>query len=274
MSYGDDYEDPRARRAPAQTRTRLPEDEEATPRQTASAKRSLATIVAVVVLLLAAIVFANQTGGDGDGDGTDDQSDGQTQPTAPTGERPVDDATNGIPSGFAQTEQGAESAAANFSVALGGEGMFNPDERQAIVDAISSSSSRDELQSSFAGDYTAELNDSIGLDAEGAVTEDSHTFVNRTVPIGTSVQSYEDTTAEVSVWCSGLFGMAGLDSQTPVRTSWFTVHFTMVWEDADWKVVSTDQTEGPTPVNGDNRVSGSEEIAEAVEEYGGFTYAR
>src|SRR4051794_38037832 len=117
MSYGDDYEDPRARRAPAQTRTRLPEDEEATPRQPASPKRSLATIVAVAVLLLAAIVVANQTGGDGDGD-TDDQSEGQSQPTAPTGEQPVDGTMNGIPSGFDQTEQGAESAAANYAVAL------------------------------------------------------------------------------------------------------------------------------------------------------------
>ena len=37
---------------------------------------------------------------------------------------------------------------------------------------------------------------------------------------------------------------------------------------------SSSQKDGPTPVNGDNRASTADEIAKAVEEYGGFTYAR
>jgi hypothetical protein len=46
------------------------------------------------------------------------------------------------------------------------------------------------------------------------------------------------------------------------------------WADGDWKVDSFSQKEGPAPVNGDNTVSPSDEISKAVEEYGGFTYAR
>jgi hypothetical protein len=94
------------------------------------------------------------------------------------------------------------------------------------------------------------------------------------LPVGTSVTSYSDTAAQVSVWCTALFGVAGTDSRNPVRTSWYTLDITLVWEQADWKVVSTEQTEGPTPIGGDDLVSGAEDIAEAVEEYGGFTYAR
>ncbi|MDT0346659.1 hypothetical protein [Streptomyces litchfieldiae] len=275
MSYGDDYEEARTRSIPSGTRTRLPEQTEPSSRRPpASPGRSVITIVAVVVLLLAAIVFANQSGDDDSSGGGDTSADPDTaQPTAPTGEQPVDGTTNGIPTGHPQTEQGAQSAAANYAVALGGVEMFNADQRRGIVDTISASSSRDDLRAAFDADYSPELNEDIGLDPEGGVP-DGYTFVNRTMPVGTSVTSYADTTAEVAVWCSGLFGIAGTDSRNPVRTSWFTMHFTLVWENGDWKVVGTDQTEGPTPVNGDNRISGSDEIAEAVEEYGGFTYAR
>ncbi len=277
MAYGDDYEDTSARRASARTRTRLPEQEESPSRRPpASTRRNVVTILGVVVVLLAAIAFANRsTDGDGGSGGSTDDSGPErgAQPTAPTGEQPVDGAFNGIPTGHAQTEQGAQSAAANYAVALGGVEMFNEQQRRTIVDTISASASRSDLRSAFDADYTAGLNESIGLDAEGGVP-DGYTFVNRTMPVGSSVTSYEDTAAEVSVWCSGLFGIAGTDSQNPVRTSWFTMHFSLIWEDGDWKVTGTEQSEGPTPVNGDNRVSGADEIAEAVEEYGGFTYAR
>ncbi|WP_062217368.1 hypothetical protein [Streptomyces sp. NBRC 109706] len=274
MSYGDDYEDTHARRTPAQTRTRLPDQPEPSIRRTSSSPgRNTVTIVGVIVLLVAAIVFANQARDDNDGQSADNDQGSRSQPTSPTGELPVEGSTNGIPSGFPQTEQGAQSAAANYAVALGGTGMFNPTEREAIVGTISSAETVEQLLASYGADYSEALNTDIGLDSEGIAPEGS-TFVNRTLPIGSSVETYSTTTAEVSVWCSGLFGVAGLDSLNPVRTSWFTMHFTLVWEGSDWKVVDTEQTEGPTPVNGDNRVSGAEEIAEAVEEYGGFTYAR
>ncbi|KAB8157079.1 hypothetical protein FH609_028835 [Streptomyces sp. 3MP-14] len=274
MSYGDDYDDARAGNVPAQTRTHLPEDPSTRPRRPpASPGRSMVTIVAVVVLLVAAIVFANQARDDDGESSGDDAPQAQADPTSPTGELPVDGATNGIPSGFPQTEQGAQSAAANYAVALGGTGMFNPTQRAEIVATVSSAETRDDLLASYDADYGPQLNETIGLDANGVAPEGS-TFVNRTLPVGSTVGSYSDTTAEVSVWCAGLFGVAGLDSRNPVRTSWFTMHLTLTWEGSDWKVVTTEQSEGPTPVNGDNRISGAEEIAEAVEEFGGFTYAR
>lgn len=275
MSYGGDYDDDARAGIPSQTRTRLPEDPALPSRRPpASPRRSLMTIVGVVVLLIAAIVMANRADDrGGSSDNATDTPDGQAQPTAPTGEQPVDGSTNGIPSGFARTEQGAQSAAANYAVALGGEGMFNPEQRRRIVETLSAASSREGLQEEFGADYSAAFNERIGLSPEGFAPGDQ-VFVSRAVPIGTSVHEYDAGSAEVSVWCSGLFGIAGSDSTTPVRNSWFTVHFTLVWEDEDWKVLSTDQTEGPAPVGSDTRVSSADEIAEAVELYGGFTYAR
>jgi hypothetical protein len=46
------------------------------------------------------------------------------------------------------------------------------------------------------------------------------------------------------------------------------------WTGGDWKIVSHSQKDGPAPVPGDDRASSADDIAKAVEEYGGFTYAR
>lgn len=275
MSYGDDYDDTRARNVPPQTRTRLPEPSEPHPRSSSSPGRSIGAIVGVVVLLLAAIVLADRAGGDSEksAESSRHAEDNQAQATAPTGERPVDGSTNGIPRGYAQTGQGAQSAAANYAVALGGTEMFDPVRRHTIVDTIAAPAARDELQAAYDAAYSPDLNERLGLDENGQAPR-GDTFVNRTLPIGSSLTEYTDTSAEVAVWCVGLTGIAGLDSQNPVRTSWFTLHLNLAWAEGDWKVVSTEQTEGPTPVNGDNVISGAEEIAEAVREYGGFTYAR
>ncbi|MGW3296574.1 hypothetical protein ACWC9S_21640 [Streptomyces xiamenensis] len=277
MSYGGDgYDDERDRGVPSQTRTRLPEqDGFADRRPAASPGRSVVTIVGIVLILIAAIVFANRADDNtsADGGGTDDGNRPGANPTAPSGQQPVEGFTNGIPSGFPQSAEGAESAATNYAVALGGEGMFNAQERELIVTTISASDATAGLLQAFNADYSPAFNERVGIDADGNAPE-GLTFVSRATPIGSYLTAYTDTTAEVSVWCSGLFGLAGTESLTPVRSSWFTINFTLAWENGDWKVTGSTQTEGPTPVPGDNRASGAEEIAEAVEEYGGFTYAR
>lgn len=260
-------------RAPAgltTTRTRLPGGDGG-GRPPARPGRSLVTVVGVVVLLIAAIAFANS--GDGGGDGTDGKEGGEAQPTAPTGRKPVEGGKGGIASGFPHTRQGAESAAANYAVALGGDGMFNKEERHEIVEAVSAPSARTKLQKGFDADYSESLYKKIGLNKEGEAPSGS-TFVNRTMPAGTKTRSFDGDSAVVAVWCAGLFGVAGEDSTNPVKNNWFTVTFKLKWTNDDWKVVDSEQKNGPTPVNGDSPVSGAEEIGKAVDEFGGFTYAR
>jgi hypothetical protein len=264
MSLGDDYSD-------GQTRTRMPERSELPPRRGRGGGRSsrgLVTGVGVIVLLIAAIAFANRDGEDAP---PADKS-SAAAPTAPTGERPVTGKAAGIPTGYAHDQQGAQSAAANYAVALGSSDMFSSARRHEIVQTIAAPSAVDRLQEGFDADYSAEFLKNVGLEEDGSAPDGS-TFVNRTLPIGTKVTSFESTRATVEVWCQGLFGIAGNSSTTPVTSSWFTVTIKLQWAD-DWKVLETAQKTGPTPVHGDNPVSGAEEISKAVEEYGGFTYAR
>ncbi|MEV8417725.1 hypothetical protein AB0P45_29615 [Streptomyces niveus] len=263
-----------------QTRTRLPDggggDGYGGPaRRPQRSSRSLVAVVGVVVLLIAAIAFANRGGGDTDtssAGGGDDRAAG-SEPTAASGVKPVTGKSGGIPSGFAKDEQGAESAAANYATALGSDGMFNPDRRRAIVQAVAHADSATELQSGFDADYSPKFLANIGLEPDGTAPSGS-TFVNRTLPAGTKVEKFTSDTADVNVWCMGLFGLTGDSSTKPVTNGWFTVNVKLKWDGSDWKVVETSQKTGPTPVTGDNPVSGSDEIADAVNEFGGFTYAR
>ncbi|MEU3356552.1 hypothetical protein AB0E98_33820, partial [Streptomyces sp. NPDC037389] len=92
--------------------------------------------------------------------------------------------------------------------------------------------------------------------------------------IGSKTTQYSATAATVEVWCTGVFGTAGEKTTTPVSSDWFTMTLQLRWVDDDWKVESFSQKDGPAPVPGDNKASTADEMSKAVQEYGGFTYAR
>ncbi|MBQ0868638.1 hypothetical protein KBY17_33955 [Streptomyces sp. RK75] len=263
------------------TRTRLPGSEGGANRPPTRPGRSLVTVVAVVVLLIAAIAFANRGGSDGDGGGESGNaaSDGKggtaprAQPTAPSGEKPVKNSPDALASGFPHSEQGAQSAAANYAVALVSADMMKPDKRREIIQQLFAPSQVDPTIERMKRAYSSNLLSSLGLDKDGNPPKGA-TFISRTVPVGTQVRKYDDNTAKLDVWCTGVFGNAGKKSTNPVRNDWFTLTLDLKWTDGDWKVQDFAQKEGPAPVNGDNRASGAEEISDAVEKFGGFTYAR
>jgi hypothetical protein len=252
-----------------QTRTRLPEGGGdvygGARRGGRSSSRSLVTVVGVVVLLIAAIAFANR-GGDDSSSAADGGSKPKASTTAASGTKPVQ-------SGFAHDQQGAQSAAANYAAALGSDGMFNMSRRHEIVQTVADPSAVSRLQSGFDADYSADFLKKIGLNNDGSAPAGT-TFVNRTLPAGTKVTFFSAETATVDVWCTGLFGLAGEESTNPVTSTWFTVTMKLNWSGGDWKVLESSQKTGPTPVTGDNPVSGADEIGKAVQEFGGFTYAR
>ncbi|MFJ8362198.1 hypothetical protein [Streptomyces sp. NPDC093984] len=259
-----------------QTRTRLPGgrsgDVYGGARRGRSSSRSLVTVVGVVVLLIAAIAFANRgDGGSSSADGNETKA--GPAPTAASGARPVQSKTGGIPSGFAHDQQGAESAAANYSVALGSTGMFQRESRHSIVNALYTAAAASKLQGPMDQAYSASFLNKLGLDANGNAPQGS-TFVSRTVPVGTKVEQYSGNSAKVSVWYMGLIGMSGQGSTDPVSTTWKTWTFELQWSNGDWKIVNDSQTDGPAPVPGDDKAATSDEISKAVEQYGGFTYAR
>jgi hypothetical protein len=276
MSLGDEHEASGGYGGTGQTRTRLPEGDGdvygGARRGGRSSSRSLVTVVGVVVLLIAAIAFANRGGDDSSSaDGGENKPDSAA--TAPSGERPVETKADGIPTGYAQDQQGAESAAANYAVALGSAEMFNKAGRDAILQTIITPSRVTALEATLDKAYTPEFNKNVGLNEDGSAPE-GYTFVSRTSPVGTKVTTASATDATVEVWCNGLLGLAGENSTSPVTTSWFTITMKLGWADGDWKIVTHSQKDGPAPVPGDDRASSADEMAKAVEEYGGFTYAR
>ncbi|MFF2727477.1 hypothetical protein ACFVS9_06170 [Streptomyces sp. NPDC058008] len=259
-----------------QTRTRLPggDDGDGYSRRPARNSRSLIMAVGVVVLLIAAIAFANQGGGGSSNrDDTKKPETAGAGPTAATGTKPVQGKNGTIASGFAHDEQGAQSAAANYAVALGSAEMFDKTKRDGILQATHDPAVVSALQDDMAKAYSAGFLANVGLNADGS-TPSGLTFVSRTIPVGTKVTAQEPDAATVEVWCTGLVGMAGDGSTKPVTATWFTITEKLKWVGDDWKIESSSQAEGPTPVNGDNRASTADDIAGAVEGYGGFTYAR
>ncbi|MEU0226482.1 hypothetical protein ABZ177_19230 [Streptomyces sp. NPDC006284] len=270
MSLGDDHQSSGGYGGTGQTRTRLPDgdaDGYGTPRRGGrSSSRSLVTVVGVVVLLIAAIAFANRGGGDsGASDEAADKP--KTSATAPTGTTPVQ-------SGFAHDDQGAQSAAANYAVALGSDGMFDKARRHEIVDTVYApdvaASRRTDLDVAYS---SPEFLANIGLDKNGRAPA-GQTFVSRVIPVGTKTTASGADKATVEVWYTSLFGLSGGNSTNPVTESWYTTTYQLTWVNNDWKVTDFQQKDGPVPVGRDQRASTADDMTKAVEEYGGFTYAR
>ncbi|MGW7265771.1 hypothetical protein [Streptomyces sp. NPDC054842] len=282
MSLGDDHGygdtsrgDDGGYGGSGQTRTRLPDrggDVYGGARRGRSSSRSLITVVGVVVLLIAAIAFANR-GEDDAPAGTGGGDKAETAPTAPSGERPVQSKTGAIPSGYAHDQQGAESAAANYAVVLGSADMFSKSRRDVILTTIITPSRVTDFESTLDKAYTPQFNKNVGLNEDGSAPQ-GYTFVSRTSPIGTKATEYSNDKATVEVWCGGLLGLAGESSTNPVTSSWFTITMKLEWTGGDWKIVTHSQKDGPAPVPGDEKASSADDMAKVVQEYGGFTYAR
>ncbi|MET9835620.1 hypothetical protein ABZ078_41515 [Streptomyces sp. NPDC006385] len=277
MSLGDERESSGGYGGTGQTRTRLPESGGdvygGARRGGRTSSRSLVTVVGVVVLLIAAIAFANR-GGDDSASDTGDENQPTSSTTAASGARPVAGKAGGIPAGFARDAQGAQSAAANYSVALGSAEMFNTARRHEIVDMVYAPDIAARRQAELDNAYSSEgFLSNIGLDKDGAAPA-GQTFVSRVIPVGTKATSFSSSAATVEVWYTSLFGLSGDGSTNPVSESWYTTTYQLTWVDNDWKVTDFQQKDGPVPVGRDQRASTADDMTKAVEEYGGFTYAR
>ncbi|MDX2396152.1 MULTISPECIES: hypothetical protein [unclassified Streptomyces] len=258
-----------------QTRTRLPDspsDSYGTPRRTPRASRGLVTVVGVVVLLIAAIAFANQSQDPPPNPASDKPPTGNA--TTPTGTSPVTTKTAGIPKGFARDEQGAQSAATNYAVALGSDGMFDAARRRAIVQAVYAPDTVAAQQAELDRLYSDQgFLARIGLDTGGKAPK-GLLFVSRMNPVGTKVERFDGDSASISIWSSSLFGLAGEGSKTPVSEGWYTNTFELRWINGDWWVSSFTQKDGPAPVGRDQRAASAEDMTAAVTQFGGLTYAR
>jgi hypothetical protein len=241
--------------------------------------RLLGGVFVVVFLLVVAVAVINRTsgspanasGGTGGASGKSNDAGAQSAPTAPTGTQPVTTTTNGIAVQYPHTPEGAQSAAANYSVALGSSEMYATQSRHAIVSTVVDPSVAAAMQSQFDASYGAQAS-KLGL-VNGKATS-GLVFVCRPNPIGTKVDAYTADSATVEIWTNGLIGLAGQGSTQPVTEFWFTMTLQLHWSGGDWKVLAYSQVDGPTPVSGNQKASDFGTIANAATQFGGFRYAR
>ncbi|WP_035798870.1 hypothetical protein [Kitasatospora mediocidica] len=267
------------------TRTRLPVGEQSSPHPATRQARPLRTLLAVLVvvtLLVLAISVANRGKSVPSADGTSPGSSGQSgsggrpgapPPTAPSGDQPVTASSNGIGVGYPHTELGAQSAAANYAVALGSADMFRADSQRTILAAIADPAALDLLQSHLSPSLTPAALAALGLDAQ-AKAPAGLTFVSRSTPVGTKTDGYTADTVHASVWCVALSGLAGSSSSKPVSDYWYTVSLTLHWTGNDWKLADFSNQLGPAPVPADQQAATAGDITGAVQQFGGFRYAR
>ncbi|MFJ2922866.1 hypothetical protein [Streptomyces sp. NPDC087307] len=187
-----------------------------------SGHRGLIAGAAVATVLVAAVAVAGR--GDGDDSGA---------PGA---------------GGYASAEtehspKGAQRAAAAMVVALGSEAMYRPEDRHALLRRIADPATLDRQQHAYDQNYSPAFNERVGLDADGNPPSGSE-FLNRMAPIGTSASAYTDQQATVAVWSSALFKPAEEDRPT---AGWYTVTVKLTWTKAGWRMLSSDQTDGPPP---------------------------
>ncbi|WP_042373302.1 hypothetical protein [Streptacidiphilus neutrinimicus] len=263
------------------TRTRLPAGEQPALGPQAPGFRRLRLlggVFVVVFLLVVAVAVINRTNGStsngstgGSTTGKSDDAGAQSAPTSPTGTQPVTTTTNGIGVQYPHTSEGAQSAAANYSVALGSSDMYATQSRHAIVSAIVDASASTALNSRFDASFDAQAS-RFGLTQGKAPS--GLTFVSRAIPVGTKPDSYTSDAATVEVWSTSIGGLAGQGSTQPITEFWYTLTLKLHWSGSDWKVVDFSQVDGPTPIGGSQTVSNFGTMANAVNQFGGFRYAR
>jgi hypothetical protein len=257
------------------TRTRYPAGEQSPAPQPAGLRsvRVLVAVLGAVVVLVVALAVLNRTGGSSTPPATAGGTsvDGGGKATAPSGTQPVTTTQDGIATGFPHTDEGAQSAAVNYAVALGSSDMYSDSARHSIVTTVADPSALTKLLGRFDPSYTA-MSTKLGL--QNGKGPSGLTFVSRTIPAGTKTDSYDGDHATVEVWTTGLIGLAGTGSTQPVTEYWQTSTLQLHWSNNDWKVLDATTKDGPTPVNGSQTISSAEDIAGAVSQFGGFRYAR
>ncbi|MFJ8743519.1 hypothetical protein ACIRL2_29600 [Embleya sp. NPDC127516] len=261
------------------TRTRLPRPtsspEDPEPRR--NPILSGIGVVVVVAVVIVSLLFAANRSDEDDGSTTGDAAKTSAAPEASSGP-PLSAAQlperveSGVPVGYPQTAEGAQSAAANFVVAFGSDRMFRAQPRTAIITTVTDPAVRDGLLARADQTYRTQTT-TFGLQPDGSPPK-GQTFVCRAVPMGTKSVVFTAASATVEVWSVGVVGLAGPGSTKPVAEAWNTTTMKLSWVNGDWKLVEFSQKEGPTPVSGLQDPSSANDIAKADGEFGELRHAR
>jgi hypothetical protein len=114
------------------------------------------------------------------------------------------------------------------------------EEREGVLDAIAADEAREELAATVS-EGTTLIVEGLGLTPE--VVRDP-AFVVRPVPAGYRLIAYDGNEATVEIWGTAVFFAEGRHA---LSDQWSTVTADLRWERDDWRLLSTQSDEGPTP---------------------------
>ncbi|HXM57856.1 MAG TPA: hypothetical protein VOB72_20835 [Candidatus Dormibacteraeota bacterium] len=148
---------------------------------------------------------------------------------------------NGVPVGYAHTQDGAVAAATNFLMVVDGPLITQPDKYRSAIDTLSAPEAREKQRS----DAETTLSGSQYLIT---YAEKGRTVVSRVAPLAYHVDRYTGSAAQLSIWAEALIAVDGVIS---LRELWATTTLTVRWTDGDWRLASigapTSSSYGPAP---------------------------
>lgn len=209
------------------------------PARNARTAMSLRAVVGIGVLsMVAGVALANEVSSrDGAGPSTPPASAASLTADLGTGST---DTTDGIPSGFARTRDGAIAAAAAY--VMTGQPLLDldPITAERAVRRLAASASADR----FAADTMMQLRSARETLAGG-----SGPIIYRQAVLAHRVQAFDEHRARVAVWNVGVLTREGV---APPQAAWATSTIDLVWERGDWRIWSETIVPGPAPILNDS----------------------
>lgn len=173
----------------------------------------------------------------------------------PSGPGPRDE-VNGVPVGYARTEEGAVAAATNLALLTGRNEFLDPSKLSAAMQSVATPSWRATAarQAKEGVDYILKT---YGLDAD----------ISSAV-LRYEVEDFTGETAAVRLWT---VSVAAGSKRRLVEEVWSVLRFDLRWLEDDWHVAGLRSESGPAPVGLPAGVSDSSatSIMESLEEFSG-----
>jgi hypothetical protein len=157
---------------------------------------------------------------------------------------------NGVPVGYAHTQEGAVAAATNYVMVKDGPLNAQPDKYLAAIDVMAAPDAKAKLRTD-AEKGLAAWQTVFGLTS---AAQQGRAVTFRTVPLSYHVDRYDGRTSKVSIW-EELF--VAIDGARALQETWATTAYTVEWTDGDWRLASVDGgSEGPVPAIAQNPTGG------------------
>jgi hypothetical protein len=177
---------------------------------------------------------------------------------------------HGVGVGYANSQQGAVAAAANYSSVLSSDLILDTATRRAAIDTLAAPEARAGMQKTF-NQAVASLRKGLGVTAENA---GSVKVLMRAHPVGWKVDDYGNGTATVAIWMTGVTGsIGGTSPPVPIREGWGTTTVRLRWVKGDWKLVESTTVDGPLPIADVSPPTPAPELVSKASEFKEFTYA-